>query len=109
MLGDIETFTEAEEFLYKEFNGFTAIDVIAIKRSTIKEIANDRQSQDDKMWEDTVQDTFADENGQKEIKYKVLLFANNIENAMAFICKYMEQGYSMTLVSLKRTKFVDLY
>lgn len=110
VLENMETFAEVEKFLYEEFGSFTAIDVVAIKRSTVKEIANERQSQDDKIWEATVQDVFTNDQGEeKELKYKVLLFSNTIENAIAFVTEYMEQGYSMTLVSLKRTKFMDLY
>ena len=102
-------FTEVEEKLVEDFMSFTAMDVTAIKRSKVKEIANSRASDDDLIWEATVQDVFHAEDGsEKELKYKILLFSKTFDSAKAFITEYLKQGFDMSLVSLKLTKFKDV-
>ena len=104
-----ETFTEVEDKMFGQFGGYTALDVTAIKRSRLSEIANQRTLDADKIFIADVCDTFTDDNGvEKEIKYSVALFAETIDGAHNFMREFLNQGYSMQLVSLKETKFVDL-
>mgnify|MGYP000338525831 CR=1 FL=1 len=100
---------EAEGITYEECNEQTDIDVIAVKRSKIKEILNKRQSDADYIFIADVADRTTDENGdEKELVYKMAFYANNADNAFNFIMAYLRQGYNMTLVGLKKTKFCDV-
>lgn len=109
ILDNIELFGEAEEMLYKYGQSLTACEVIAIKRSKVKEIANRRGSEQDKVWLAEVEDVFlSDEGEEKSIKYKILLYAKNFDSAMKVMDQFLAQGYSMTLVTIKRTNIVDI-
>lgn len=109
ILDNIELFGEAEEMLYKYGQSLTACEVIAIKRSKVKEIANRRGSDQDKVWLAEVEDVFlSDEGEEKSIKYKILLYAKNFDSAMKVMDQFLAQGYSMTLVTIKRTNIVDI-
>ena len=100
---------EAEGITYKECHEQTDIDVIAVKRSKIKEILNKRQSDSDYIFIADVADITTDENGEeKELVYKMAFYANNADNAFNFIMAYLRQGYNMTLVGLKKTKFAEV-
>ena len=104
-------FANVEERIYGVFDYSTIkdVDVTDIKRSRIKELANERGSSEEKLFMAEVQDIFLTDDGQeKPIKYKILFFSLNIENALSFINDYMEQGYDMSLVCLKETKFIDV-
>ena len=108
---ECECFAQVEETMYEAFNydNFKETDVTDIKRSRIKEIANGRSSDDDKLFMAEVQDIFTTDDGtEKELKYKILFYATNIESAMDFICEYIKQGYNMKLVSLKKTNFITV-
>lgn len=102
-------FAEVEYRLVDYFSSLTGLDVVAIKRSKVKEIANTRQEDDDKLFLAELMDTFdADDGTTKELKYKILVFSKTFDTAKAFITEYCKQGYNMELVSLKLTKFVDV-
>lgn len=106
-----ETFTEAEEkataaFAYENVENF---DVVELKRSKVREIANDSADGTNKMFLAEVKDVFVKDDGtEKDIKYKILFFAKNFDEAKAFISEYIMQGYNMLLVCLKETKFIDI-
>ena len=100
---------QVESELHKEFKGYKDFDVVAIKRSNIKEIANQRTNNDDVIWQAELQDIFHDDEGnEKLLKYKILFFSKTYESANTFITEYAKQGYQMSLVSLKLTKFIDV-
>ena len=102
-------FAEVEDAMYVGFDGYKDLDVIAVKRSRIKEIINTRQSEDDLIWMAELQDTFVDDDGkEKYIKYKVVLYSKTFDTAKAFISEYIKQGYNLALVSLKLTKFEEV-
>lgn len=106
---DAEMHGEAEDITYEECHAQADIDVIAVKRSKIKEILNARQSDADYIFIADVADVTTDENGEeKELVYKMLFFAINADAAYNYIKSYLAQGYNMTLVGLKKTKFVDV-
>ena len=109
---DCVAFAQAEEKTYEAFNydTFKDVDVTDIKRSRIKEIANVRKENTDKVFMAEIQDVFIDDNGdEKQIKYKIAFFAKDIDKAMSFITQYIKQGYDMLLVTLKETKFIDVF
>jgi hypothetical protein len=109
VLEDKLSFAEVESFLFNYFGSFENVDVVAVKRSNIKEIVNQKSSEQDKIYKATVCDIFLNEDTgkEKELRYDILLFALNIEKAHAFISAYLSQGYNMVLKSLKETKYVD--
>ena len=104
-----DLFAQVEERLYKEFNGFKAFDVLGIKRSKIKEIANARIVGEERIWMSEVEDTFTNDEGEeKAIRYKIVFFSPTFDSAKDFIKEYLKQGFGMTLISLKLTPFVDV-
>lgn len=106
---DAEMHGEAEDITYEECHAQADIDVIAVKRSKVKEILNTRQSDADDIYLADVADIMTDENGEeKELIYKMLFFAVNADVAYNFIKAYLAQGYNMALVGLKKTKYVDV-
>lgn len=109
ILEDMDTFTEVEGKMYDEYDGNNNLDVIAIKRSQIKEIANKRNDDNDKIFISEVCDTFTDDKGkEKEISYQIAFFSPSIDSAKAFIDNYIKQGYDMRVKVLKETQFVDV-
>lgn len=104
-----EFFANAEHAMYKMFSTCDNLDVTKIKRSNIKEVANQRNQPTDKVWIAQMQDVFVDDDGEeKPIKYKVAFFSDTYDNANAFIIEYAKQGYQMSLISLTLSNFVDI-
>jgi hypothetical protein len=109
-------FVEAEEFfanvehsVYKTFHALNDLDVTKIKRSNIKEVANQRNVPEDKIWIAELQDVFVDDEGkEKPLRYKIAFFSETYESANEFIIEYSKQGYQMSLVSLKLSNFNDI-
>lgn len=109
IIADAQTFSDAENEAYKLASGRNDFDVVAIKRSKIKEIANSRSSEDDLVWIAEVCDkTVNDEGEETEIVYKIAFYAPDFEKANTFIAAYLLQGYNFTLAGLKRTRIVDV-
>lgn len=109
LVDNCNLFAEVEDAMYVGFDGYKDLDVIAVKRSRIKEIINTRQSEDDLIWMAELQDTFVDDDGKETyIKYKVVLYSKTFDTAKAFISEYIKQGYNLALVSLKLTKFEEV-
>lgn len=105
------TFTQVEERLYEEFESlYKDFDVTAIKRSKLREIVNVRHDVNEKIFFATIADIFVEDNGdEKEMKYIVALFANDMQDAHIKVKDYMAQGLNdMTLKQLKETKFLDI-
>jgi hypothetical protein len=104
-----ETFGEVETKLMDEYSSCEDIDVVAIKRSKIKEIANARKTQDDCIYIAEISDTFLNDDGsEKEICYQIAFFSMNFDTAKMFITEYSKQGYDMELISLKKSNFLDV-
>lgn len=109
IVGDAEHFTDAEAQVFEHLTGETNLDVTDLKRSSIREIANTRTSEDERIWIAELQDVFTNDEGEEiYTKYKLAFFATTFDNALAYITKYMQQGYSMELVSLKKSNFVEV-
>lgn len=109
VIDNAEIFFDAENRLYKYADGLTAADVVAVKRSKVKEIVNERKTEDDLIWLTELQDVFlTDEGEEKELRYRVLVFAKTFDDAKAILSEYIKQGYSMEIVSIKKTKFDDV-
>lgn len=111
ILENIDTFAQAEECGYEYSQGLslTDADVVAIKRSKLKEIVNERQSNDDLIWIAELQDVFlTDEGEEKTIKYKMALFAKTFSSAKSIMSEYIKQGYNMVLIGIKLSKFNEV-
>lgn len=107
---DLMTFGDVEELLYLKFQDYKAVDVVSIKRSKVKEIANAKSNLNDLIWMAELQDKFIRDDGKEvEMKYKILFFSETFDTAKSFIGEYSKQGYDMTLVSLKLTNFSDVF
>lgn len=110
VLDNEDSFSMAENHLYDQFAAtYNNIDVIDIKRSKIKEIANTRSNVDDLIWLAEMQDIFVDDEGnQKAMKYKIAFYSKNYDTANAFVTEYAKQGYDMVMIGLKLTNFKDV-
>lgn len=106
---DCELFAEAEHagmHSYADYN--QEGDVIAIKRSNVREIVNE---QDDKTYyykATIVTKTIDDKENEKEQKYYVLIRADNLTEATNKANEYMKQGLDqMVLDGIVKTKIID--
>ena len=109
LIADAESFGDAEEQTYDFCDGETGLDVIDVKRSKIKEILNSRDTGDDKIFVADIADVQHNDDGDEvELVYKVALFAINVDAAYNYIKSYLKQGYNMTLVGLKKTKYNEV-
>ena len=109
IIENADLFVEVEMRMQGDFGALPNFDVTAIKRSRIHEVCNMRDNEDEKIYIATLIDTFVNEDGsEKEVKYQVAFFADDIANAHAFIEKYANQGYNMRISGIKETKFSDV-
>jgi hypothetical protein len=105
-----ESFADAEQIGYDYGSGLTAIDVVSVKRSKLKEIINEQPSGDEtcKIYIAQIVDHFVDMETEetKDIKYSVALFAHDMKEAHQAVEQYMKQGLEdMDLVGIKETNF----
>ena len=99
---DAELFAQAEVKAYEQLKDKADVDVISIKRSTIKEVI--REDNDLDYYVATVSDTYIGDKGtEKIIRYKQLLPAATIGEAHEVINDYLNQGYDMRLDAIKLT------
>lgn len=110
IIDNMETFSDVEAMLFGEYGTLREFDVPAIKRSNIKEIANKRQSDEDKIYIAEIEDVFTTDTGEeKPIKYKIAFFSSsNFDDALYFITEFLKQGFDMSLISLKQSNFIDI-
>lgn len=109
-LVDKEFFSQAEyavtEHLnFEESEGDVEDFVIqSLKWSTIKEIAD--QFQGDNKFIATLKDTFVTDDGvEKYIRYKVLLWANDLAQANDNVIQLARQGYEMQVEGIKQVNY----
>lgn len=109
ILDNVDTFTEVEDKLVSEFSSLTGMDVTAIRRSQLKEIVNVRETADESIYLATLQDVFLDEDGnEKYTEYKVVLFASSMDDAYSKTKNHIKQGYDLSIVGIRKTKFIDV-
>ncbi len=107
---DCETFGEAEEKAAETYSSDnTDGDVIAVKRSNVREIVNEDEEKEH-YFKATIVDVFVDDNGkEKELKYYVLIRANDLGEATDKANEYMRQGLQdMRLDGIVKTKILEL-
>lgn len=107
IIKDCNLFAEAECKGMELYNG--ECDVTAIRRSLIREFIND-SSKGESIFYATIVDVFTKDDGsEKELVYKVAVWANDIADAQKTTKEYMEQGLNdMKLKGINQTKFIDV-
>lgn len=107
---DKEFFSEAEyavmEVLSEEqsSNLIESSEIVSLKVSPIREIYTSDEGESSFVV--TFKDIFLETDGtEKQIKYKVLLWANNLTDAMSRANEIASQGYSMTIEGLKEVNY----
>lgn len=107
---EAETFGEAEERGFKECeysNKRADSDVVAVFRSAIKEIVNNKE-EDKPFFCAKVTDIFtADDGTEKETSYQMLVCATDLMEANTIMAEYLQQGYNMRLDAIRKTKILD--
>lgn len=82
-------------------------EIIGLKQSNIKEIIS--QYEGEHSYIVTLRDTITQDDGtEKQMKYKVLLWANNISEAMNHAREVASQGYDMQIDGLKEVNYTFL-
>jgi hypothetical protein len=104
---DAELFANAEYTGLNEYDG--KCDVIAIKRSPIREIVNDKD-EDKPFFKATLIDVFVNDDGvEKENRYPVLVCAEDMKEANRIMEEYMKQGLGdLRLDGIVKTKILDV-
>lgn len=104
---DAELFANAEYTGLNEYDG--KCDVIAIKRSPIREIVNDKD-EDKPFFKATLIDVFVNDDGvEKENKYPVLVCAEDMKEANRIMEEYRKQGLGdLRLDGIVKTKILDV-
>lgn len=110
---DKEVFAEAEYAVMNILNThqtegtIDSFEITGLKQSIVKEIITDYTG--DYSFIATLRDTVHQDDGsEKQIKYKVLLWANNIAEAMNHAREIVQQGYDMQIDSLKEVNYTYL-
>ena len=108
---DCETFAEAEQKGMEAYSADnTDGDVVAVKRSNVKEIVNENEEKQH-YFKATIVDTFIDDKTEKEkeLRYYVLIRADDLSEATAKAKEYMRQGLQdKRLDGIVKTKILEL-
>lgn len=106
---DCELFAEAEHAGMHSYADYQQEgDVIAIKRSNVREIVNESDDKDYYYKAKIVTKTIDDNANEKEQKYYVLIRADNPTEAINKANEYMKQGLDdMVLDGLIKTKIIS--
>jgi len=110
---DTEFFSEAEyaitDILNTEQNSHLVdnFDIVSLRQSTIKEIDEQSMSEVAHSFMATLKDVFHEEDGtEKAIKYKVLLWADNLTEANSRALALSHQGYDMLIEGIKQVDYI---
>lgn len=104
---DAELFSDAEKKMFELYPN-QAIDVFSIGRSDVTEIINNKE--DDKpFFKATIIDVYIDDvtGKEKEVKYYMLVCADNVVDATLLVNEHLKQGYNLRLDGIKRVKIID--
>lgn len=108
---DCVLWAEAETKMLKYYN--CENDVVGMAVSKVMEVVNeptDAEKMDMFIYRAVIASIYTDDDGnEKEMKYPVLLWAKNIDEAMSVVNNYLRQGLEdMSLVSITKTKIVEV-
>lgn len=108
---DCLTFAEAEQKGMEAYSADnTDVDVVAVKRSNVKEIVNENEEKQH-YFKATIVDTFIDDKTEKEkeLRHYVLIRADDLSEATAKAKEYMRQGLQdMRLDGIVKTNILEL-
>lgn len=110
LVENVNTFSEAEYLGLEEVGDLENGDVIAIKRSKLREIINKRSNDDEDIYFAEIADIRINDDGEQvELTYKVACFAINFDDAHSKINLYIKQGLDdMVARGIKHTKFLGV-
>lgn len=107
---DKELFSEAEYKVTEELteeqdsNFIEGFEIQSLRVSPIKEVCT--QYEGEKTYVVTLKDVFLETDGtEKTIKYKVLLWANNLTQANENVHEIADQGYNMNIEGIKEVEY----
>ena len=110
---DKEVFAQAEYEVMrvlnteKDLGTVDDFEITGLKLSPLKEI--NTQYEGENTFVATLRDTITQDDGaEKQMKYKVLLWANNISEAMNHAREVVSQGYDMQIDGLKEVNYTYL-
>lgn len=110
---DREVFAEAEYTVMayledcKNGGSVDSFEIQGLKLSVVKEIIT--QYQGEGTFIASLKDTFLQDDGTEKVtRYKVLLWANNIAEAMTHTREIAQQGYDMQIDGLKEVNYTYL-
>ena len=109
---DKEVFAQAElgvmSFLQAKNNSGTVenYEITGLRLSAIKEIIT--QYEGENTFIATLRDTVLIDDAEKQVKYKVLLWANSITEAMNHAKEVASQGYDMQIDGLREVSYTYL-
>ena len=92
---------------YKNEGTVEDFEITSLKQSSVKEIITNYQG--DYSFIASLRYMFIQDDGtEKAMKYKTLLWANNISEAMSHTRELTQQGYDMQIDSLKEVNYTYL-
>lgn len=107
---DKQFFSEAEYKVTEELteeqnsNFIENFEIQSLRISPIKEVCT--QYEGEKTYVATLKDIFLETDGtEKTIKYKVLLWANNLSQANTYVQELASQGYNMNIEGIKEVEY----
>lgn len=105
------SWADAEDKMLGYFNSEN--EVVGMAISKVMEVVNeptDAEKMDMFIYRAVIASIYTDDDGnEKEMKYPVLLWAKNIDEAMGIVNNYLRQGLEdMSLVSITKTKIVEV-
>jgi hypothetical protein len=110
---DADTFSQAEYAIMQELNAKKEVnliddyEILYLKVSATKEVYT--QYEGEYSYVITLKDTtLQDDGSEKSIKYKVLLWASSITDAMSHAREIAAQGYDMQIDGLKEVNYTYL-
>lgn len=110
---DKNIFAEAEYEVMALLSGYMeegtveSFEILSLKTSAIKEIIT--QYQGESTFIIALRDTYLQDDGtEKILKYKVLLWADNISMAMSNARELASQGYDMQIDGLREVNYIHL-
>lgn len=109
---DKELYAEAEYAVMsslaneQELGTVDSSEIISLRQSPIKEICEDTMPGSAFTFIATLKDIFHDDNGnEKSMRYKVLLWANDLSQANQRAQQLARQGYDMQIEGIKQVEY----
>ena len=109
---DKELYAEAEYAVMsslaneQELGTVDSSEIVSLRQSPIKEICEDTMPGSAFTFIATLRDIFHDDNGnEKSMRYKVLLWANDLSQANQRTQQLARQGYDMQIEGIKQVEY----